>query len=156
MDIKAVLVPVTFAPSAEKAVKLAARLAIMFSARLYILDSYKSIPKLFYTAGSGIDVERDAAIQALDGMVKREVERLVPTIEVEELEPGEGDPVKTILSLTADEKVDLLVIGHHEGLPLELHLLGRNVDMIVEAAPCDVIVTRSEKYREEALERLAA
>ena len=156
MEIKSVLVPVTFAPSAEKALKLAARLAIMFSARLYILDVYKSVPKLFYATGSGIDVERDAAIQALEAIVKREVERLVPTIEVEELEPGEEDPVKTVLSLAAKEKIDLLVIGHHEGLPLEHHLMGRNVDMIVEAAPCDVIVTRSDRYREEALERLAA
>ena len=156
MEIKSVLVPVTFAPSAEKALKLAARLAIMFSARLYILDAYKSIPKMFYATGSGIDVERDTAIQALEAVVKREVERLVPTIEVEELEPGEEDPVKTVLSVAAKEKIDLLVIGHHEGLPLEHHLMGRNVDMIVEAAPCDVIVTRSDRYREEALERLAA
>lgn len=156
MEIKSVLVPVTFAPSAEKALKLAARLAIMFSARLYILDAYKSVPKMFYATGSGIDAERDAAIQTLDAIVKREVERLVPTIEVEELEPGEEDPVKAVLSLAASEKIDLLVIGHHEGLPLEHHLMGRNVDMVVESAPCDVIVTRSDRYREVALERLAA
>ncbi|MBI5189907.1 MAG: universal stress protein [Nitrospirae bacterium] len=56
------------------------------------------------------------------------------------------DPVKAIIRVSREEEIDLMVLGHHEESKMERFLFGRNIDKLVDGAPCDVIVTRSHLY----------
>ncbi|MBI5695081.1 MAG: universal stress protein [Nitrospirae bacterium] len=68
------------------------------------------------------------------------------SVDVKEIHVEEEDPVKAILRVAKEEEIDLMVLGHHEETKLERFLFGRNIDKLVDGAPCDVIVTRSHLY----------
>jgi nucleotide-binding universal stress UspA family protein len=50
-----------------------------------------------------------------------------------------GDPVVEILSAVREERIDLLVIGHHRGGPLNEHETGSIAPRLLARAPCAVL-----------------
>jgi len=161
VNVKNILVPVSFAPSCGKAMEMAARIATVFMAKLYVLNVYKTPPRLFFSVGGvlfpkSMEQERAEHIGRLDEFVRREMKRLKLSIEVEELEIEDKDPMETILNVAKEKKIDLIVLGHHEETRLEHFLFGRNIHDIIDGAPCDVIVTRTHLYAKKAKELSAA
>jgi len=161
VNIKNILVPVSFAPSCGKAIEMAARIATAFKSKLYVLNVYKTPPRLFFSVGGvlfpkSMEQERAENIGRLDEFVRRELKRLKLSLEVEELEFEDKDPMETIINVAKEKKVDLIVLGHHEETRLEHFLFGRNINNIVDKAPCDVIVTRTNLYAKKARELSAA
>jgi nucleotide-binding universal stress UspA family protein len=51
----------------------------------------------------------------------------------------QGDPVVEILSAVREEGIDLLVLGHHRGGPLNGHETGSIAPRLLERAPCAVL-----------------
>ena len=158
-NIRKILVPVSFAPSNEKAMQMAADIATSFKAKLYILNVYKTLPQLFYSVGGNLflksmEQERAEKIKKLDQFVKREVKKLRLALDVEEIEIEDRHPIDAIIEVAKDKKVDLIVLGHHEESKLEHLLFGRNIHKIVDGASCDVIVTRTYLYGRKAAKKL--
>jgi nucleotide-binding universal stress UspA family protein len=161
INIEKILVPVSFAPSNEKALEMASRIAGAFKAKLYILNVYKTLPRLFYNVGGNffsksMVQEREEKIEALDKFINTEKKRLELSLDVEEIETENKDPIETILSVAKEKNIDLIVLGHHEESKLEHFLFGRNINKIVDGAPCDVIVTRTQLYASRSSELSAA
>jgi len=157
MDLNRILVPVSFAPSCKKAMRTAASLAAAFDAKLYVVSVYKTLPRLFYSVGGiffpeDLKRERDERIKALDEFVKKEMKLLRASVRVEEMHVEEEDPVDAILRVANEKKVDLIVLGHHEETKLEHFLFGKNIDRLVDKAPCDVIVTRTNLFKKKEAE----
>ncbi len=161
VNIKNILVPVSFAPSCDKAMEMAARMATVFKAKLYVLNVYKTPPRLFYSVGGvffskSMEQERAENVGRLDEFVRRELKRLKLSLEVEELEIEDKEPMEMILNVAKEKKIDLIVLGHHEETRLEHFLFGRNIHNLVDGAPCDVIITRTHLYAKKARELSAA
>ena len=161
VNLKSILVPVSFAPSSDKAMEMAVKIATAFKAKLYVLNVYKTPPRLFYSVGGilfskSMEQERAENIKRLDEFVRRELKKLKLSLDVEELEIEDKDPIDTIIKVAKDKKIDLIVLGHHEETKLEHYLFGRNINEIVDSAPCDVIVTRTNLYTKKVREISAA
>ena len=160
-NMNSILVPVSFAPSNEKAMEIAARIATSFKAKIYVLNVYKTLPRFFYSVGGSLftksmEQERAENIKRLNEFIKREMKRLKLSLEVEELEIEDKKPVEAILNVANKKKIDLIVLGHHEESKLERFLFGRNIKSIIDNAPCDVIVTKTYLYAKKARELSAA
>jgi universal stress protein A len=150
-----ILVPISFSASSEKALRRAVSLAEAFGGQLYVLNVYRQIPRIFDSPG-GILYRRDLedlrkeAIKDLDYFVAARLRELRNRLTIEEVEVvSDEDPVKAILRVAREKKVDLIVLGHHDETRLEHMLFGRNIDKIIRDAPCDVIVTKAELYKPE-------
>jgi len=155
MDLNRILVPVSFAPSCKKAIRTAATLASAFEAKLYVMNVYRTPPLLFHSVGGilfpkDLERERAEAIKKLDAFVNKEMRLLKVSVDVEEINVEDEDAVKAILRVVKHEKIDLMVLGHHEETQLERFLFGRNIAKLVDGAPCDVIVTRTSLYEKQA------
>lgn len=151
MNLNRILVPISFAPSSKKAIRTAATLASAFDAKLFVMNVYKTPPRMFHSVGGilfpkTLEQERLDAIKHLDEFVKKEMRMLKVSLDVTEINLEDEDPVKAILRVAKEEEIDLMVLGHHEETKLERFLFGRNIDKLVDGAPCDVIVTRSNLF----------
>jgi universal stress protein A len=155
-----ILVPISFSASSEKALQRAVAQAEAFGGQLYVLNVYRQIPRIFDSPGGilykkDLEVLRKEAIKELDYFVAARLSELRHRINIEEVEVvSSEDPVKAILRVAREKKMDLIVLGHHDETRLEHMLFGRNVDRIIKDAPCDVIITRAELYKPEE-ERVA-
>jgi len=161
MDMNRILVPVSFAPSCKKAIRTAASLAAAFDAKLFVVNVYKTPPQLFHSVGGlffgkEMEAERKDRIKKLDELVRREMKILKLSLDVQEINVEDEDPVKAIIRLAKEEHVDLMVLSHHEETKLEHYLFGRNIGKLVEGAPCDVIVTRTQLFQKIGEARKAA
>ena len=158
-ELKNILVPISFAPSSYKAIDVAVRLAMANNAKIYFLYVYKTPMRLYNLGGAlyaePIEVERAENIKRLDEFVKGKLKKLRSKLEIEELEVENTSPADAIKKVAIDKKVDLIVLGHHEESRLEHLLFGRNINKIVDNAPCDVIVTKTFLYKKKS-ERVAA
>ncbi|MBI5191325.1 MAG: universal stress protein [Nitrospirae bacterium] len=155
MDLNRILVPISFAPSSKKAIRTAATLASAFDAKLYVMNVYKTPPRMFHSVGGilfpkDLEKERLDAIKKLDEFVRKEMRLLKVSVDVKEINVEDEDPVKAILRVAHKEEIDLMVLGHHEESKMERFLFGRNIDKLVDGAPCDVIVTRSHLFTKKA------
>ncbi len=160
-NIKSVLVPISFSPSCQKAVDLAAQIAAESKAKLYVLNVYKSLTRISTSVGynlfpNSLEKERAENIKRLDEYVRSEMKRLGLSVDVAELEIEDEHPIDAIINVAKDNRVDLLVLGHHEESKLEHILFGRNIHRIVDEAPCDVIITRTNLLEKYAVVKRAA
>jgi len=150
MDIDRILVPVSFAPSNKKAFRMAAMMASAFGARLYVLNAFRTPPHLFFSVGALHDEdggrEREEKVAQLDEFVRRELDLFGMSLDVREIEVEDENAVDAILRVAKEKGVDLIVLGHHEESRLEHLLFGRNIDRIVDRAPCNVLVTRTKLF----------
>jgi nucleotide-binding universal stress UspA family protein len=152
MDMNRILVPVSFAPSCKKAMRTAASLAAAFDAKLFVVHVYKTAPSLFHSVGGvffgrEMEAERLERIAKLDLFVKSEMKLLRLSLkDVVEIHIEDEEPVKAILRVARENKVDLMVLGHHEESRLEHFLFGRNIGKLADGAPCDVIITRTHLF----------
>ncbi len=131
-NIRKIMVPVSFAPSNDKAMKMAADIAASSKAKLYILNVYKTLPQLFYSVGGNLfsksmEQERVEKIEKLDQFVKREVKKLRLSLDIEEIEIKDKHPIDAIIEVAKDKNVDLIVLGHHEESKLEHFLFGNRL-----------------------------
>lgn len=153
-ELKRILVPISFAPSCYKAIDVAVRLATANNAKIYFLYVYKTPMRLYNLGGAlyaeSVEVERAENIKRLDEFVRNKLKKLRMKLEIEELEVEGARPADAIRKVAIDKKANLIVLGHHEESRLEHLLFGRNINKIVDNAPCDVIVTKTYLYKKKA------
>ncbi|MGA2192838.1 MAG: universal stress protein [Nitrospirota bacterium] len=154
MGPRRIMVPVSFGPSSYRAFRTAAEMAATTGARLIVVNVMRTPKQLFHSAGAiNFDQleeqEREERKSRLDDFVKKELEALKLSVAVEEVNMEDSKAVKAILKIARDYNIDLMVLGHHEESRLEHFFFGRNVHKLVDGAPCDVIVTRTNLYKME-------
>jgi len=144
---KRILVPVSFAPSSEKALKTAFDIARRQGSELFVLHVAND-PIIQSEAGIGTfslpgDWPREwkRRRQELDRMVAEQIKHARRALPVTTI-IVEGDPERQILEIARKKKIDLIVLGHHGETALEHFFIGRNIDHIMDHASCDVLIIR--------------
>ena len=151
---KRILVPVSFTPSSEKALKTAFDIARRQGSELFVLHVAHD-PIVQSEAGIGTfslrgDWPRELKRrrQLLDRMVEEQLKQASRALTVTKL-VVEGDPERRILEIAKEKKIDLILLGHHGETGLEHFFIGRNIDRIVDHADCAVLIVRIHLTREE-------
>jgi nucleotide-binding universal stress UspA family protein len=151
---KRILVPVSFALSSEKALKVAFDIARRQGSELFVLHVAHD-PIIQSEAGIGTfslpgDWPRELKRrrQELDRMVAEQLKQTRRALPVTPI-IVEGDPERQILETARKKKIDLIVLGHHGETALEHFFIGRNIDRIVDHADCAVLIVRIHLSREE-------
>lgn len=156
---KRILVPVSFAPSSEEALKTAFEIARRQGSELFVLHVAYD-PILQSEAGqseAGIGTfslpgdwprELERKRRQLDHWVAEHLRQVRRDLSVTKL-IVEGNPERRILEIAREKKIDLIVLGHYEEDALERFFLGRNIDRIVDHADCAVLIVRIHLFQEE-------
>jgi len=139
MQLEKILVPIDFSPSDASALHYATSLARDSGATLLIAHAEE--PPMAYGAGEfyvgAADAETSDAIAArLEAIVPSDASvpythRLL-----------NGEPAHQIVTLAAEEHVDLIVMGTHGRTGLMRVLMGSVAESVVRLAPCPVFTLR--------------
>lgn len=151
---KRILVPVSFAPSSKEALKTAFDIACRQGGELFVLHVAYD-PIIQSEAGIGTfslpgdwPRELERRRRQLDRLVAEHLRQARRDLPVTKL-IVEGNPERRILEIAREQKIDLIVLGHHEEDALERFFLGRNIDRIVHHADCAVLIIRIHLFQEE-------
>ena len=148
-NIKRILVVSRMTQYCRKAIHYGVSLAMKYNAELQVLHlvsnptSMKAVnaPGLFpdeeYKNYSNIQRE---AKEELDKVIKQEVRSGFPIKEI----ISDRDPVKEIVKVVSEEKIDLIVMLAHEEGRIEHALFGREKDTIIRKMPCSILLVKQE------------
>jgi nucleotide-binding universal stress UspA family protein len=103
-----------------------------------ILEVAAAVGAVLGSEVEAIHVERGAPVGTTTRATAPEP-RAVALATAPELLVRQGDPVVEILSAVCEEGIDLLVLGHHRGGPLNGHETGSIAPRLLERAPCAVL-----------------
>jgi nucleotide-binding universal stress UspA family protein len=138
-----ILVPVSFAPSSEKALRAAFDIARRQGSELFALHAAHD-PIIQSEAGIGTfslpgawPRELKRRRRQLDCMVAKQLNQARRALAVTKL-IVEGDPEHQIPDIAREKKIDLIVLGRHRETALEHFFIRRNIDRIVGHADCAV------------------
>lgn len=158
---KRILVPVSFAPSSEEALKVAFDVACRQGSELFVLHVAHD-PIIQSEAGIGTfslpgDWPRELKRRRrqLDRLVAEHFKQARCALPVTKL-ITEGNPEHRILEIAREKEIDLIVLGHHEETALERFFIGRNIDRIVNQADCAVLIIRIHLFQEESRHEVGA
>jgi nucleotide-binding universal stress UspA family protein len=138
-QLRRILVPHDFSPTAQAALDYALDLGEKVGASVTIVHAYE-YPILTYPEGPPVTPElvgqvKHAATAALDALVQRSRR---PGVAVDGV-LREGTAWHEILGAAADLAVDLVVVGTHGRRGISRALLGSVAEKIVRAARCPVL-----------------
>lgn len=142
MNIRTIVVPVDFSPSAEKAFTWALALAEKWQARILLLHVVSlpiSAPVVMGVHLHLTDLEAALLADAkakMRGLLARSQGKPVQV----EAKVISGHPVAAICRAAEQEQADLIVIGSHGRTGLRHVLLGSVAEQVVRYAPCPVAV----------------
>lgn len=129
-------------PGANRALDLAARMAMAGGCQLTILTIGGSVPgsELRRIAASDEDLSEtliESANQVLERARKRTQRLRMPSVK---LRVEWGDPAEVIIDTARREKADMLVVGRRGRGRLSAMLLGSVSQKLASLAPCPVLV----------------
>jgi nucleotide-binding universal stress UspA family protein len=102
-----------------------------------ILDVAAAMGALLGSEVEALHVERGVPVRTT--MRPSALQPSVAVATAAEMIVRHGDPVVEILSAVREERIDLLVIGHHRGGPLNEHETGSIAPRLLARAPCAVL-----------------
>jgi nucleotide-binding universal stress UspA family protein len=85
------------------------------------------------------NIQREAK-EELDRVIKQEIRDGFPI----KVLIGEGEPIKEIVKVVNEEKIDLLVMLAHEVGRLEHALFGGDKDAVIHKMPCSILLVKKE------------
>jgi nucleotide-binding universal stress UspA family protein len=148
-NIKRILVVSRLTPYCREAVRSGVSLARTYGAELHVLHLVSNpapmkavnAPTLF----NGEDFKRYKDIQR---EAKEELHKVIKQLTkdgfpIREL-ISDQDPVKEIVKVVKEEKIDLLVMLAHEEGWLEHALFGGEKDSIIRSLPCSILLVKKE------------
>jgi nucleotide-binding universal stress UspA family protein len=153
---KHVLVTTDLSPAAEPALHAAADLARRTDARVTVLNGidFGALGESEALRESLLRVERDFRNEARPPLQEL-CERVFKGISMEIVFVEGLGGASSICTYAAENAVDLIVIATHGRSGIKRVLLGSVTERVVQHAPCDVIVVRSDaEAREDALGKL--
>ncbi len=142
IDIKKVLCPVDYSVCSQEAFKYAAHIARTESAKLYLVHVI-DVRSFGHESPLDSDVPKpseDAIRRIKEDLTKKAADE----VEGVEIEPVVvvGVPVKVILSVAEERKVDMIVMGTHGRTGIPHVIIGSVAENVVRKAPCPVLTIR--------------
>ncbi len=151
MPIKSILVGVDFSDITESVVKTANFFSKLFGAKVKLIHVIEPPSPLLYEEGfeplltiDGVElvVEVEAALrEKAEEEIKKLIKIFDPEIPVD-YQIEVGDIAETILEVSEEEKIDLILIGSHQKGLLELLLIGSITEKIVNKSRTSVLVVK--------------
>jgi nucleotide-binding universal stress UspA family protein len=137
--LKRILVAYYGSPSSLKAVSFAMELAEASAAQIKLLV-VAQLPEPPSKAESSAKI-RLTTERFADAFAHIKTEGRSHGIDIE-TKVVEGDPANEIVQQAADERSDLIIMGHRGHNPLKEWLLGSTSKRVVTHAPCSVTIVR--------------
>ncbi|MDT7042816.1 universal stress protein [Candidatus Nitronereus thalassa] len=143
---KKILVPVDFSSCSKEALHMAADLAALFDARLFLLHVIDTRPlENLRNMGLGSSNEEKAQMKKLRHFARLQARTLLQTPELRKLKIdrilSEGKPFVEIIRTARTEKVDLIVRGSYGGQTSDVGRIffGSTAEQVVRTANCPVL-----------------
>jgi len=142
VSIKKVLCPVDYSACSENAFKYAVHIARTESARLYLMHVI-DIRSFGHESPLDFDAPKpgDDVIRRIKEELVRKAADEVKGVDIESIVVV-GVPVKDILSVAKEKKVDLIVMGTHGRTGVPHVVIGSVAENVVRKAPCPVLAVR--------------
>ncbi len=142
IDMKKVLCPVDYSVCSQEAFKYAAHIARTESAKLYLVHVI-DVRSFGHESPLDSDVPKpseDAIRRIKEDLTKKAADE-VEGVEIESVVVV-GVPVKVILSVAEERKVDMIVMGTHGRTGIPHMIIGSVAENVVRKAPCPVLTIR--------------
>ena len=136
--IRKILCPTDFSASSRKALEKATELASLFSSEMTVVHVFPGS-----AIGKKMEAweERDRAVEELSRQAADAMERFLS-----DADAGaggvvtEGEPHRTIASFSAENDIDLIVMGARGLSFIKEMLIGSVTDAVLKSSPCPVLV----------------
>ena len=145
-----IMVPIDFSDTSRKAFYVALKFARQFDADthvLHVLEPMDSFDTTSKVAAHSDEVER------VESGVKRRVDELFEREGLAEVDRRRvfisirgGKPWKEILNYSAEEEVNLIVMGSHGHTSFKDILIGSTTERVVRRASCHVLCVKPDDY----------
>ena len=151
-NFRRILVVSRMTPYCQEAVRYGVSLARKFDAKLQVLHLVPNpavavielinVPGLLLSEEyqNYIDIQREAK-EELDKIIQQERSN---DFSIKEL-ISDNDPVKEIIKVANDNRIDLIVMIAHEEGRIEHKLFGGEKDAVLRSLPCSILLVKMEK-----------
>ncbi len=144
-DIRRILAVSWMTEYCQRTVHYAVSLAAKYGAELSVIHIIDTIwlqgwnlPMVSQTKERGKDMERIE--EKLDDIIGQEIREGIKIKKIVK----EGDPVKEILKVIAEEKIDLVMLRAHEEGRIEHLLVGGSNEAIIRKMPCSIFLVKKD------------
>lgn len=152
-DINRILVVSRWTNECKKALHYGISLARSNHAELSILHIIRDV---FEMSGASLYMPRLADLEEGYKSMVEEVKRDFSAMIAEERATGmaiketirEGEPAAEIFKAVDADKIDLLIMAHHEEDRIEHYLFCRDHEKIIRKMPCSVMLVKTEPWAE--------
>ena len=156
-DIKRILVPVDFSPSARLALDYAYSLARKFDAGLHLIHVCE-VPSMLTGSMDAYAIAYTDWSQQLGDEAERQLEQLRPALAAVPVttEVLFGNPARAIVTAAGTNASDLIVMGTHGHGPFMHVVMGNVAERVVRTASCPVLTVREPQDSERAIAKTAS
>ena len=144
-DIRKILVVSWMTQSHRNVFQYAVSLAEKYGAELsviHVIDDIWTKSNNLPAVSQTVEQQRDAVRinKALDSIISSEAKGNVKVNKIIKV----GDPVKEILKVLKEDKMNLLILRAHEESRIERFLVRSNNDELIRKMPCSILLVKSE------------
>jgi nucleotide-binding universal stress UspA family protein len=138
---KKIVVAVDGSENAERALEMAADMALAYGGSLTVVNAYEPVPDWLGNAPmqARIAEQISRSEHLLEHAARRLADRGVAEIELNALE---GPPATAIVNAAASRSADLIIVGSRGLTPMRGLLLGSVSERVLGLASCPVLVVR--------------
>jgi universal stress protein A len=152
-DIKRILVVSRWTKDCKKALHYGISLARSYHAELSILHIIRDT---FELTGGVLYMPRLADVEEGYKNMVKEVKQEFDAMIAEEQATGmaiketikDGEPAAEIFKAVETDKIDLLIMAHHEENRIEHYLFCRDNNKVIRKMPCSVMLVKTEPWEE--------
>ncbi|MEQ8323470.1 MAG: universal stress protein [Vicingaceae bacterium] len=142
--MKKILIASDFSSNADSAIEYGLKLAQVFNAKVYLFNSFVTVPAIGIDGGPGVMSETviHAGIEShrekMESILSDLSEDLTKGLHIE-IVIGDGDPVINICEYAKDQAIDLVLMGTKGESRLEEILFGSTTVEVMKECRCPVI-----------------
>lgn len=146
-NFRHILVISRMIPYSRQAIKVGISLARKYDAKLMVLHLVSNPVDLMAVNAPGLFLDEEykkynnslqEAKEQLDKVIKQEIREGFPLKEL----TSDRDPLKEIVKVVKEEKIDLIVVSAHEEGRIEHALFGGENDAIIRKMPCSIMLVK--------------
>jgi len=134
-------------PYSRKAIKVGISLARKFDAKLLVMHLVSNPVNMMAVNAPGLFPDEQyknfmnshqEAKEELEKIIRQEIDSGFPIKEL----VSDQDPLKKIMELVKEEKIDLILLSAHEEGRIEHALFGGENDAIIRKMPCSIMLVK--------------
>ncbi len=145
IEIRRILYPTDFSPSAEHALPYAASFAKEYGAKLFVLHVVEDLTNVAYFEVFQTPLPANF-LKDVEALAQKQMDELLKRDQLKGLDVQgvlrRGAPHVEILTAAVELQADLIVIATHGHSALQQVLFGSTAEKVVRKAPCPVLSIR--------------